>query len=71
LEAWPWSTCIGLWLSSALTVSAWIVGTTSQGAAAWEYFVLSVKRHFGVKIAQLHRPRWATGKDATSRELAK
>ncbi len=29
------------------------------GIVAWEYFVRSVQQHFGVRIAQRHRPRWA------------
>lgn len=28
-------------------------------AAAWEYFVASVRRHFGLQIPATHRPRWA------------
>jgi hypothetical protein len=29
------------------------------GANAWDYFVQSVLRHFGVAISEKHRPRWA------------
>jgi hypothetical protein len=30
-----------------------------RGAAAWEHFTASVLEHFGVPIAERHRPRWA------------
>lgn len=30
------------------------------GADAWEHFIRSLLRHFGVHIAERHRPKWAT-----------
>ncbi len=30
------------------------------GAEAWDYFKGSVLKHFGLTIAERHRPRWAT-----------
>lgn len=29
------------------------------GAAAWAHFVASLWRHFGVALAERHRPKWA------------
>ena len=31
-----------------------------KGANAYEYFVLSLKRNFGVEVAEEHRPQWAS-----------
>jgi hypothetical protein len=30
-----------------------------SGAPAWDYFTRSVHQHFGVTIADKHRPQWA------------
>lgn len=30
-----------------------------KGSNAYEYFVLSLKRNFGVEVSEEHRPHWA------------
>ncbi len=30
-----------------------------KGVAAWEHFVAAAERHFGVTVAERHRPGWA------------